>query len=208
MFTGIIEDLGTVIKIDKKNITINTLLDDIKIGDSVSINGSCLTAIKIEKLTKNEFQITFDVSEETLKRTNLGKLKVGDRVNLERAMKADGRFGGHFVNGHVEATGKILSIKRLANSEVWEFSNPEDLSVYIVEKGSIAIDGISLTIAEKSPTSFKVSLIPHTLKNTTLGIKKAGEAINLETDILSKYVLQRSESRGITKEKLKKAGYL
>src|SRR3989339_1860437 len=208
MFTGIIEDLGAIVNVDKKNVTASTKLSDINIGDSVSVNGVCLTVIKIQTKSDNEYLITFDVSEETFSKTNLGKLKINNKVNLERALKTGGRFGGHFVNGHVEGIGKILSIKRLANSEVWEFSNPEDLSVYIVEKGSIAIDGISLTIAEKSPTSFKVSLIPHTLKNTTLGIKKAGEAINLETDILSKYVLQRSESRGITKEKLKKAGYL
>ena len=253
MFTRIIEDLGTIVNVDKKNVTASTNLSDINIGDSVSVNGVCLTAVKIQKLSKNKYhdtieknrwchpeqsegsqvssnneillpmnrhqndkikvfkqshQITFDVSEETFSKTNLGKLKIKNKVNLERALKTGGRFGGHFVNGHVEGIGKILSVKRLANSEVWEFSNPGDLSRYIVEKGSIAVDGISLTVTERKVGSFKVSLIPHTLNNTTLSFKKTGDTVNLETDVISKYVFQNTERRGITMEKLRKAGYL
>ena len=208
MFTGIIEDLGTIVNVDKKNVTASTKLSDINIGDSVSVNGVCLTVIKIQTKSDNEYLITFDVSEETFSKTNLGKLKIKNKVNLERALKTGGRFGGHFVNGHVEGIGKILSVKRLANSEVWEFSNPGDLSRYIVEKGSIAVDGISLTVTERKVGSFKVSLIPHTLNNTTLSFKKTGDTVNLETDVISKYVFQNTERRGITMEKLRKAGYL
>ena len=208
MFTGIIEDLGTIVNVDKKNVTASTNLSDINIGDSVSVNGVCLTVIKIQTKSDNEYLITFDVSEETFSKTNLGKLKINNKVNLERALKTGGRFGGHFVNGHVEGIGKILSVKRLANSEVWEFSNPGDLSRYIVEKGSIAVDGISLTVTERKVGSFKVSLIPHTLNNTTLSFKKTGDTVNLETDVISKYVFQNTERRGITMEKLRKAGYL
>ena len=208
MFTGIIEDLGAIVNVDKKNVTASTKLSDINIGDSVSVNGVCLTVIKIQTKSDNEYLITFDVSEETFSKTNLGKLKINNKVNLERALKTGGRFGGHFVNGHVEGIGKILSVKRLANSEVWEFSNPGDLSRYIVEKGSIAVDGISLTVTERKVGSFKVSLIPHTLNNTTLSFKKTGDTVNLETDVISKYVFQNTERRGITMEKLRKAGYL
>jgi riboflavin synthase len=202
MFTGIIEDLGTVKKISKKQITTNTKLDDIKIGDSVCVNGVCLTVVDITN------SITFDISEETLKRTNISKLKINDKVNLERAIKSDGRFGGHFVTGHIDAIGKILKIIKNSNSEIWQFENPKDLSKYIVEKGSIVIDGISLTVAEKKSNSFTISVIPYTLTNTTLGIKKVGDIVNLETDILAKYTLQKINKNEITPELLKKAGYL
>ena len=206
MFTGIIEDLGTITKTDKKRLAVSTVLEDIKIGDSVSINGACLTVTWLSKSKRAEF--TADVSEETFAKTNLGGLKKNDKINIERAMKADGRFGGHFVMGHVEGTGKIIKITKKDNSEIWEFSNPASLSEYIVEKGSITVDGISLTVVSNNQDSFKISLIPHTLKNTTLGFKKTGDTVNLETDILSKYVLQKSKKEGMTLDKLKRAGYL
>ena len=147
MFTGIIEDLGTVKKISKTQIAVETKLDDIKIGDSVCFNGVCLTVSNF--IISQFYNFTADVSEETFKKTNLGELKIGSIVNLERALKTDGRLGGHFVTGHVDGTGKILKIKKSGNSEIWQFSIPENLSKYIAEKGSAAIDGISLTTIEK-----------------------------------------------------------
>lgn len=201
MFTGIIEDLGTVKKISKTQITVETKLDDIKIGDSICVSGVCLTVI-------NYSLLTFGISEETFKKTNLGELKIGSIVNLERALKSDGRLGGHFVTGHIDGTGEILKIKKSGNSEIWQFSIPENLSKYIAEKGSVAIDGISLTIAEIKPNSFSAAIIPHTLKNTTLKEKKIGDTVNLETDILAKYIIkQNNENTKITSVTLKKAGF-
>ncbi|PIU83393.1 MAG: riboflavin synthase [Elusimicrobia bacterium CG06_land_8_20_14_3_00_38_11] len=207
MFTGIIEDLGTVKKISKTQITVETKLDDIKIGDSVSVNGVCLTVINRSLLVTRYSLVTFDISEETFKKTNLGKLKIGIIVNLERALKSGGRLGGHFVTGHIDGVGKILRISLFHNSRIVKFSNPENLTKYITEKGSVAMDGISLTIAEKKVNSFSAAIIPHTLKNTTLGIKKVGDTVNIETDILAKYVLQQKEKNKITFETLKKAGF-
>lgn len=208
MFTGIIEDLGTVKKINKTQITVATKLDDIKIGDSICVSGICLT---VGNYTISRFRdFTADISEETFKKTNLGELKIGSIVNLERALKSGARLGGHFVTGHVDGTGKILKIKKSGNSEIWQFSIPENLSKYIAEKGSVAVDGISLTIAliGKKSDSFSAAIIPHTLKNTTLKEKKIGDTVNLETDILAKYILkQNNEETKITSDTLKKAGF-
>ncbi|MEW6556297.1 MAG: riboflavin synthase [Elusimicrobiota bacterium] len=206
MFTGITEDLGTVKKTNKTQIVVETKLDDIKIGDSICINGVCLTVCEFTSSRVHEF--TSQISEETYKRTNLGGLKVEDKVNLERAMKSDGRFGGHFVTGHIDGVGQVLAISEFRNSRIVKFSNPENLSKYIIEKGSIAVDGISLTVAEKKGNSFSVAIIPYTLKNTTLGIKKVGDSVNLETDILAKYASQKLEKQVITFDTLKKAGFL
>jgi len=206
MFTGIIEDLGTVKKISKTQIAVETKLDDIKIGDSVCFNGVCLTVSNF--IISQFYNFTADVSEETFKKTNLGELKIGSIVNLERALKTDGRLGGHFVTGHVDGTGKILKIKKSGNSEIWQFSIPENLSKYIAEKGSAAIDGISLTVIEKKSDSFSTAIIPHTLKNTALKEKKIGDTVNLETDMLAKYILnQRNEETKITSVTLRKAGF-
>ncbi|MDO8733905.1 MAG: riboflavin synthase [Elusimicrobiota bacterium] len=208
MFTGIIEDLGTVRKISKTQITVKTKLDDIKIGDSICVSGVCLT---VNNFTISRFHdFTADISEETFKKTNLGELKIGSIINLERALKSNGRLGGHFVTGHIDGTGKILKIKKSGNSEIWQFSIPENLSKYIAEKGSVAIDGISLTIAliGKKSDSFSAAIIPHTLKNTALKEKKIGDTVNLETDILAKYILkQNNEETKITSVTLKKAGF-
>ncbi len=206
MFTGIIESLGTVKKISKTQITINAKLDDIKIGDSICVSGVCLTVSTLYPLPSTLYLLTFDISEETFKKTNLGELKIGSIVNLERALKSDGRLGGHFVTGHIDAVGKIIS--QFPNFQIWKFGNPENLSKYIVEKGSVAVDGISLTVVEKKTNSFSVAIIPHTLKNTTLGIKKVGDTVNIETDILAKYILQQKEKNKITSETLKRTGFL
>ncbi len=160
-----------------------TVLCDAKLGDSISHNGVCLT---ISELTPPSYGC--DVMLETLRRTNLGALRPGQAVNLERAMAAGGRFGGHFVQGHVDGVGTLASIRREQDWITYRFDAEAELLQYVVEQGSIAIDGISLTVTERDASGFSVSLIPHTLAVTTLGRKQAGETVNLETDILAKYV--------------------
>ncbi len=185
MFTGIIEEVGTATEISNGRLRINakTVLEGTKIGDSIAVNGVCLTATS---LLPNAF--TADVMQETLRRSNLGKLKSGDKVNLERAMAADGRFGGHIVSGHIDGTGKITRIQKegIANWVYIECSS--EILNLIVEKGSIAIDGISLTVAKLDQKEFAVSVIPHTASETTLLSKKIGDIVNLENDIIGKYV--------------------
>lgn len=189
MFTGIVEEVGTVLSIKKGSVSSKItfggkkVFEDVHLGDSIAVNGVCLTA---DTLTDNSF--TADIMAETLRRSSLGDLKVGSRVNLERAMQCNGRFGGHIVSGHVDATGKIVSFKREENA-VWITISAESKTLkYIVEKGSVALDGISLTVASVGDTSFKVSIIPHTAKETTLLTKSVGDRINIECDIVGKYV--------------------
>jgi riboflavin synthase len=159
------------------------IFEDIHLGDSVAINGVCLTA---ETLTESTF--TADVMAETLRRSSLGDLKVGSKVNMERAMSCNGRFGGHIVSGHVDATGTITNLKREENA-VWVTISAESKTLkYIVEKGSVALDGISLTVAYVDSSSFKVSIIPHTASETTLLSKSIGDKINIECDVVGKYI--------------------
>jgi riboflavin synthase len=159
------------------------IFDDIHLGDSVAINGVCLTA---DTLTENSF--TADVMAETLRRSSLGDLKIGSKVNMERAMLCNGRFGGHIVSGHVDATGVVTDFKREENA-VWVTISAESKTLkYIVEKGSVALDGISLTVANVDNTSFKVSVIPHTASETTLLNKSVGDKINIECDVVGKYI--------------------
>jgi riboflavin synthase len=213
MFTGIIEFIGTVKALNragesgKLTVDIGPLAEDAKIGDSISVSGACLT------ITATSGGVAaFDVSGETLARTTLGALKTGDAVNLERAMRADSRLGGHFVQGHVDGIGKIKKISRGHNDWTFEFSAPEELRGQIVEKGSVAIDGISLTAASLTTDGFTVAVIPHTFENTTLGRKRAGDCVNIEADILGKYVRQflqgakKGESK-ITPDFLEKHGF-
>ena len=189
MFTGIVEELGKVVSI--KNgakssvLTINgkLIFEDMHIGDSIAVNGVCLTVT-----SKTNDTFTADVMAETLRRSSLGSLKVGSYVNLERAMAANGRFGGHIVSGHIDGTGEIESFVREDNAVWVTVKTPEKLLKYIIEKGSIAIDGISLTVAYVDDKCFKVSLIPHTKANTTLLDKKPGDIVNLENDVVGKYV--------------------
>ncbi len=202
MFTGIIEDIGIVKNISKNSLSILTKLDDIKKGDSISVNGVCLTVTNF-----NSQIFSADISEETLKKTNLGSFKIGEKVNLERAIKANSRFSGHILTGHIDTTAKINSIK----GEKIEFWCPEEFTKYLVPKGAVAVDGISLTIVNVFKESFTVSIIPFTLKNTNLQFKKEGELVNIEFDILSKYLeklLKTKEKKEITFESLKKAGFL
>lgn len=189
MFTGIIEECGTVLDVLKNGVSgsvqiqASTVLEGTKTGDSIAVNGVCLT---VTKLTKSSF--TADVMAETFRRTNLGNLGKNSRVNLERAMAADGRFGGHIVSGHIDGTGIISRIKEEGNA-VWIYiSAPQTILNLIVEKGSVAVDGISLTVAAVSDKEFAVSVIPHTRENTALSGKKTGAVVNLENDIIGKYV--------------------
>jgi riboflavin synthase len=189
LFTGIVEETGRIKSIrgggDSEILEIegNLIFDDLKLGDSVSVNGVCLT---VTSLTSNTF--TADVMHETLDRSSLGAIGVGGKVNLERAMAANGRFGGHIVSGHIDGTGKIVSIKRDSNATWYEIEASPKIMRYIVEKGSIAIDGISLTVALVAENTFSVSIIPHTSEETTLSTKRVGDVVNLENDIIGKYV--------------------
>ena len=189
MFTGIIEELGKVQRITRggkqQRITIgcSKILEDVHMGDSIAVNGVCLTARTIRG---NEF--TADVMAETLRKSSLGQLKPGSKVNLERALSPTGRFGGHIVSGHIDGTGTVKSIKPEGNAMWVEIAAPASILRLIIMKGSIAIDGISLTVADVGDESFKVSVIPHTASETTLLDKKPGDAVNLENDVIGKYV--------------------
>jgi riboflavin synthase len=186
MFTGIIEEKGKVAAISDQGrslVVAATVLADAPIGSSVTVNGVCLTTVETTDLGGR-----FDVVPETLARTNLGSLGVGDEVNLERAMAADGRFDGHIVQGHVDDTGTVVDLETGPDGVVLTVAPPEHLMSQIVEKGSITIDGASLTISSVTPTTFAVALIPHTLELTTLGSLDKGDTVNLETDVIAKYV--------------------
>lgn len=193
MFTGIIEEKGTVKSVSGGQIEIacRKILEGTKIGDSICVNGVCLT---VTSLSSSGFSA--DVMNETLSRSNLGFLKKGSSVNLERAMSANGRFGGHFVSGHIDGTGTILKMKNDGNA-VWIYiSCSSEILNLIVEKGSIAIDGISLTVASVSEKDFSVSVIPHTRSETNLLSKKEGDTVNLENDIIGKYVERLMKVKG------------
>ena len=191
MFTGIIEEIGKIQNIKKGtkssvlNINGNKIFEDIHVGDSIAVNGVCLT---VTSFAQNTF--TADVMNETLSRSSLGSLKIGSFVNLERAMLANGRFGGHIVSGHIDGVGEIIKIEKDDNA-IWYTIGAEDkLMKYIVEKGSIAIDGISLTVAKVDNFSFSVSIIPHTAKETILSHKSVGDIVNLENDVIGKEVIE------------------
>lgn len=189
MFTGIVEEVGTIVSISKgaqsSKLTLQgkVIFEDMHIGDSIAVNGVCLT---VTEKTANTF--TVDVMAETLRRSSLGTLSKGSKVNMERAMAANGRFGGHIVSGHIDGTGTIESFVKEDNAVWVTIAAPSKLLKYIIEKGSITIDGISLTVAYVDNQCFKVSLIPHTAANTTLLTKKAGDMVNLENDIVGKYI--------------------
>lgn len=215
MFTGIIEEIGEMVRVEasstsgKIELKADKVLEDTKIGDSIAVNGVCLTVIEL----KGDGFVA-DVMPETLKRSNLGQLSPGSRVNLERAMAMNGRFGGHIVSGHIDGTGAIEKVWREQNAVWYTVRTPGELMRYIVEKGSIAIDGTSLTVAKVTKESFSVSIIPHTLGETILGQKKAGDVVNLENDIIGKYVErfmqpkdQEKTGGGITKEFLFQVGF-
>lgn len=208
MFTGLVEALGTVIATrDEANGRRLSLAvpfaEQLVLGESVAINGCCLTVVTIGNGSAD-----FEAGPETLAKTNLGKLVRGSQVNLERALRPDGRLGGHIVQGHVDGTGKIQERKRQGEWETVWFSAGE-LANQMIPKGSVTVDGISLTLVEVAKDSFSVALIPHTLAATTLGSKNVGDTVNLETDVLGKYVLKYlgQLAGGLSVEKLKSAGF-
>ena len=185
MFTGIVEEMGIVSKITNNGMTVKALrvLSDVKLGDSIAVNGTCLTAVSF---SNSEFSV--DLSPETMRRTCLSQLTEGSRVNLERALSASDRMGGHIVQGHVDATGRITSIKPDGDSIIFRVRIPKRLDKYIVEKGFVAVDGISLTVVKRGASSFTLAVIPYTLENTNLAVLSEGDQVNLEADILAKYV--------------------
>ena len=185
MFTGIVEEIGRVQSVSSGGLVIRVSreLADLRVSDSISVNGACLTVT-----SRDEDSFSVDVVPETLRRTNLGALRAGDPVDLERSLAVDGRFGGHVVQGHVDSTGAIESVAREGEALLLRFQAPPSIMRYVVEKGFIAVDGVSLTVVDCNDRSFSVTVIPFTRDNTILGSKAAGDAVNLEADIMAKYV--------------------
>jgi riboflavin synthase len=206
VFTGIVEEVGKVSSARAGQLTIAAckVLEDMKLGDSIAVNGVCLT---LTEFSTDAFSV--DVMSETLRRTNLGELRPGDGVNLERPLAVGGRFGGHFVQGHIDGVGLVLSATPENEALLLKFEAPQEIMKYIVEKGFIAVDGVSLTVVEYKSTSFTVSLVTYTLGNTTLGYRRPGDRVNLEIDIIAKY-LERIKGSGsaITTEYLTEHGFL
>ena len=207
MFTGIIEEVGAVRAAHPGKLAISAtrVTEDTKQGDSISINGACLT---VTELSKDSFSV--DVMPETLRRTNLGLLQPGDKVNLERALAVGGRLGGHFVQGHVDETGRVISITPEEEALLVRFEAPQEIMRYIVRKGFIAIDGVSLTVVECDSSAFEVSLVAYTQQTTNLAGKRPGDVVNLEVDIIAKYVerLRGEASSVVTMEFLAEHGFL
>ena len=185
MFTGIIEEVGTVGELGDNKLTIRAakVMEGQKMGDSIAVNGTCLTVVAYDSTT-----FSVDLSPETLSRTSLGSLEQNHKVNLERPLAVSDRLGGHIVQGHVDATGRITSSRTEGNSQILRVRFPERMRPYIVEKGFIAVDGISLTVVQKGTSTFTLSVIPFTLENTNLQDKGVGDRVNLEIDIIAKYV--------------------
>ena len=211
IFTGIIEEIGKAERIQKDSrncklsIRASKILEDIHLGDSIAVNGICLTVTDF-----NDKFFTVDVMNETWSRTSLERLKQGDGVNLERAMAANGRFGGHIVTGHIDGTGRITSVRRDGNAVWYQIQASPEIIEFIVEKGSVSIDGISLTVAKVSPKDFSVSVIPHTLEQTILKNKRVNDIVNLENDMIGKYVkkfLSNDSSAVLSEEFLLRSGF-
>jgi len=211
MFTGIIEEMGSVKGLRREAgaarlaVSASLVLEGTAIGDSICVNGVCLTVVEMDGAA-----FSADVANETLKVTNLGDLRVGQKVNLERALRLSARIGGHLVTGHVDAVGRIREKKQEGNSWRIFIETPESALPYIIKKGSVAVDGISLTVADVEKTGFSIAMIPHTAKLTTLGSKSTGDSVNLETDIIGKYVEKLLAGRvegDVSLEMLKKSGF-
>ena len=185
MFTGIVEETGKVASTSATSLSIGAslVMDDLKVSDSICVNGACLTVIDIDGMT-----FSVDTVPETLLRTNLGGLRAGDSVNLERPMRMDGRFGGHIVQGHVDGTGKVLSIVPDGEARNFKFEAAGDIMRYVVEKGFVAVDGTSLTVVDCDYRTFSVTIVPYTWENTVFGFRRLGDTVNLEVDIIAKYV--------------------
>jgi riboflavin synthase len=209
MFTGLVETLGVVRSVHPRETGADLVVDApaiaaaLTVGESVSVNGACLTVVRQDSDT-----FLFQVGPETLARTNLGSLVPGDRINLEQALRPSDRMGGHFVQGHVDGVGQIIKRSREGEWEMVWFGCTADLALQMVPKGSVAVDGISLTLVDVKTDRFSVALIPHTLEKTTLGFKTVGAMVNLETDLLAKYVWKCLRAGGVTMETLRQAGFL
>ncbi len=207
MFTGIIEEVGRVTSAQPKSFVVaaSAVLHEIELGGSIAVNGACLT---ITGFNTNSFSV--DIMTETLKRTNLGLLRAGDKVNLERPLALGGRLGGHLVQGHIDATGRVASIMWNGEAMLIKFEAPPEVMRYVVDKGFITVDGASLTVVTKDTSSFQVSIIGYTQEHTILGKRQEGDLVNLEVDIIAKYVEQLSQARsaGITVDFLQEHGFL
>lgn len=212
MFTGIVEEIGTVQAVRRGassavlTIAARTVLTDARMGDSIAVNGVCLT---LTTFTPTSF--TADVMHETINRSTLRDLHVGSPVNLERAMAADGRFGGHIVAGHIDGIGTVTAVRRDDNAVWYTVRTPGSILRYVIEKGSIAVDGISLTVARVGREDFSVSVIPHTAEQTVLSRRRVGDRVNLEADCIGKYVarlLSPASARGVTSDLLTRNGFL
>ena len=207
MFTGIVTEIGRIASASPKSlaITASKVLKNIESGDSIAVNGACLTVTNYDKSS-----FIVDIMPETQKRTNLGLLRAGDAVNLERALTLDGLLGGHLVQGHIDAVGKIVSIAEDDGVMILKIEASPEVMGYTVEKGFIAVDGVSLTVVSMDKDTFEVSVVDYTLKNTTLGSRQAGDTVNLEADIIAKYVvkLNKKEGSDITLDFLGEHGFL
>ena len=206
MFTGIIEEVGSIVSVPAGKLVIaaSHVLEGIQAGGSIAVNGICLTVTDF-----NDRSFSVDVMPETLNRTNLGRLHSGDRVNLERPLGLGGEIGGHLVQGHIDDTGKITSITREGEAVLMRFEAPAEVMRYIVPKGFITVDGTSLTVVNKDANSFSVSIVSYTREHTILADKKTGDEVNLEVDIIGKYVAEfvKPQSSGITAEFLQEHGF-
>lgn len=207
MFTGIIEEVGAVSRRSGSDMTVmaKIVLEGVQEGDSIAVNGACLTVVSF-----GPDSFVVQMSPETLERTTLGSLRPGDAVNLERALAYGGRMGGHFVQGHVDGVGRIHSVQNQGEFALWRFQAPNDVARYLVPKGSVAVDGISLTVIEPVGDTFGVAVIPATIEKTTLSSKRAGDPVNMEADMLGKHIfhyMKQMTRGGLTLEKLKKHGF-
>ena len=207
MFTGIVEEVGRLktTRPNQLSIAAQKVVEETKLGDSIAVNGACLTVTALDGGT-----FSVDIMPETLRRTNLGRLRPGDQVNLERAMSLGSRMGGHLVQGHVDGTGRVLSLTPENQARIVRYSAPPQLMRYIVPKGFIAVDGVSLTVIDCDATSFTVSLVAYTQQNTTLARNRPGDLVNLEIDIVAKYLegLGEAKNPGISIEFLAEHGFL
>ena len=207
MFTGIVEEVGKVVSASAGSLTVaaDGVLEDMQRGASMAVNGVCLTVTAFDSKS-----FSVDVMPETLDKTNLGLLRPGDGVNLERPLAANGRLGGHFVQGHIDDRARVSAVSRSGEALLLRFDTPTRLMPYIVEKGFIAVDGVSLTVVARDDNSFQVSIVGYTRQNTTLGNRGVGDVVNLEVDIIAKYVeqLNKPHSGGITIDFLQEHGFL
>ncbi len=209
MFSGIVEELGTVHEVGARSITVGaySVLENTRVSDSISVSGACLTVIRVDSAS-----FTADVMPETLRRTRLGSLTPGNRVNLERAVTPGTRLGGHFVLGHVDGVGRVVSMVSEEAATIMTIETSADILRYVAMKGSIAVDGVSLTVARLEDSSFAVSLVPYTCEQTTLGESRSGHIVNLEVDVLARYIerLQQGQgqSQGLTWELLQEHGFM